>query len=125
MAKDLVKKIPKRKEHAFVIALKGDLGGGKTTFIQGMAKGLGIKEKILSPTFNILKKYGNFYHFDCYRIEKPKEILDLGFKKIIQDPKNIVVVEWADKIKKIIPKHALWLNFKFVDKSKREINMIK
>ena len=125
IAKDLVKKIPKSKNHAFVIALEGDLGGGKTTFVQGLAKGLNIKEKITSPTFVIYKKYGNFYHFDCYRIEKPKEILNLGFKEIIQNPKNIIAIEWADKIKRIIPKHALWVSFKFVDQSKREINMIE
>ena len=125
IAKDLIKKIPKGRGHAFVIALEGDLGGGKTTFVQGLAKGLGVKEKITSPTFVIYKKYGNFYHFDCYRTERPKEILDLGFKEIIQNPKNIVAIEWADKIKRIIPKHALWISFKFVDQGKREINMIE
>ena len=125
LAKDLTRKIPKDRKQAFVIALKGDLGGGKTTFVQGLAKGLNVKDKITSPTFVICKKYNNFYHFDCYRIKKPKEILDLGFEEIIQDPKNIVAIEWADKIRKIIPKHALWINFKFIDKGKREINMIE
>ncbi len=125
IAKDLIKKIPKTRDSAFVIALKGDLGGGKTTFVKGLAKGLNIKEKITSPTFVIYKKYNNFYHFDCYRIEKAKEILDLGFKQIIQDPKNIVAIEWAEKIKRIIPKQALWITFKFIDQSKREINMIE
>lgn len=125
IAAGFIKKIPKNNNHAFVLALEGDLGSGKTTFIQGFARALSVKEKILSPTFNIYKRYGNFYHFDCYRIKNPKEILDLGFKKIIQDPKNIVVIEWAEKIKKIIPKYALWLNFVFIDQGKREINMIK
>jgi len=128
IAKELAEKVLRKKknqDHAFVMALKGDLGGGKTTFVQGFAKGLGIGEKITSPTFVIYKKYGNFYHFDCYRIKKPKEILDLGFKEIIQDPKNIVVIEWADRIKRIIPKHALWIDFNFVDQNIREIDMEK
>ncbi len=118
-AKEILTKKPKKK--SFVIGLEGELGGGKTTFIQGFAKGLGIKEKILSPTFVIMKKFNNFYHFDCYRIEKSKELLGLGFKEIISNPENIIVVEWADKIKKIMPKHALWIKFKFVDEKIRKI----
>ncbi|MBZ9571861.1 tRNA (adenosine(37)-N6)-threonylcarbamoyltransferase complex ATPase subunit type 1 TsaE [Patescibacteria group bacterium] len=115
-------------EKAFSICLEGDLGGGKTTFLQGFAKGLGIKEKILSPSFLILKrfkirnsKFKNFYHIDCYRIEKPKEILNLGFKKIISNPKNIVAIEWADKIEKILPGDKLTLKFKFEGKNIRKI----
>ena len=127
IAQDLAKKIlrsKKRKNQAFVLALKGKLGSGKTTFLQGLAKGLGIKEKIASPTFNIYKRFGNFYHFDCYRIEKPKEILDLGFEEIIQDPKNIVAIEWAEKIKKILPKTTKWINFKFLNKASRSIDFL-
>jgi len=113
------------------------LGGGKTTFLQGFAKKLGIKEKILSPTFVIMRKFKirenscpnsckfvGFYHIDCYRIEKPKEILDLGFREIIQDPQNIMAIEWAEKIKKILPKNTLWINFKFISQAKREITVI-
>ena len=131
-AGDLAKKILESKPNgqAFVIALKGDLGTGKTSFAQGFAKKLGVKEKITSPTFNIYKKYKLqtknyklFYHFDCYRIEKPKEILDLNFENIIFDSKNIVVIEWAEKIKKIIPKNTLWIEFVFVDNDKREIKI--
>lgn len=118
-----------------VLALVGDLGGGKTTFLQGLAKGLGVREKILSPTFVIMKRFEiknrrslsrtggfrNFYHLDCYRVEKQKEILDMGFKKIIANKNNIVAMEWADKIKKIVPKKATWITFKFADKNKRKI----
>lgn len=125
IAKDLLRKIPKRRKQAFIIALKGDLGSGKTTFVQGLAKALDIKEKITSPTFVIFKKYNNFYHFDCYRIEKPEEILELGFKEIIQNPKNIVAIEWAERIKRIIPKDALWLKFNFIDENKRKISVLK
>jgi len=118
----------KRKRRAQVLGLEGDLGGGKTTFLQGFAKGLGIQEKILSPTFVLMKRFKMksfrfkcFYHIDCYRIEKPKEILKLGFKKIISNPENIVAVEWADRIRKIMPKNSLEINFKFVSKNTRKI----
>lgn len=122
------------RKRALVIGLIGDLGGGKTTFLQGLAKGLGIKQKILSPTFVIMKKFkvpvssiqypvSNFYHIDCYRIKKPKEILNLGFKEIISDSKNIVVIEWADRVVKILPKNTKILKFEFVDKKIRKIQV--
>lgn len=120
MAKDL-KKTGKIRNQAMVLALVGDLGGGKTTFLQGFAKGLGIKEKILSPTFIIVRRIKNFYHIDCYRIKKSKELLDLGFKEIIADPKNIIAIEWADRIRKIMPRGTVWIDFKFIDNKTREI----
>jgi tRNA threonylcarbamoyladenosine biosynthesis protein TsaE len=127
LAKEILKS---NFKNSVILALKGDLGGGKTTFLQGFAKGLGIKEKILSPTFIILKKfqipnskYKYFYHFDCYRIEKSKEVLKLGFKKLISNPKNIVAIEWADKIRKIVPKNSLKIDFKFINKNNRKINV--
>jgi len=116
------------KKRALILGLEGDLGGGKTTFLQGFAKGLGVKEKITSPTFVIIKKFHvpysvfhEFYHIDCYRIKRSKEILDLGFKKIISDSQNIMVIEWSDRIKKILPKDALFLKFDFINKNIRKI----
>jgi tRNA threonylcarbamoyladenosine biosynthesis protein TsaE len=131
------------RRKAIVLGLEGDLGGGKTTFLQGFAKGLGIKEKILSPSFVIMKKFlippfhqngrsfilveKYFYHFDCYRIQKAKEILELGFKEIISEPKNIVAIEWSERVKKVLPKSAILIKFIYpeprrrVDKNKREI----
>jgi tRNA threonylcarbamoyladenosine biosynthesis protein TsaE len=128
LAKKILKKTTKKKG-TFVIGLTGELGGGKTTFLQGLAKGLGIKQKILSPTFVIMKKFKVpkkknfywFYHIDCYRLQKPKELFDLGFKEIISNPQNIVAIEWAEKIKKILPKNAPILKFKFIDEKTREI----
>ncbi len=139
LAREILKK--RFKKTAFVIGLEGELGGGKTTFLQGFAKGLGIKQKILSPTFVIMKKFSmkrnrvpfarkgtrflfqNFYHLDCYKIQKPKELLALGFKEIISDSQNIVAIEWADKIKKIMPENTLWINFDFIDEKKRKISI--
>jgi len=132
IGKDLAKKIKKDrlKEKANVLAFLGDLGGGKTTFLQGFAEGLGIEEKILSPTFVILKRFKisgsefkNFYHLDCYRIKNARDILDLGFKDVLLFPGNIVAVEWAGKIKKILPESATWIELKFVNNKKRKITI--
>jgi len=134
LAEEILKSKEKRK-NAFTIGLKGDLGSGKTCFLQGFAKGLGIREKILSPTFVLMKKFKIpkrknsryllpirfFYHFDCYRINKPKEILELEFKEIISCPDNIVAIEWPEKIYKFLPKNTLILKFKFLDENTREI----
>lgn len=119
LAKEILKSKPTKR--ALVLGLVGDLGGGKTTFLQGLAQGLKIKGKILSPTFIIMRRFNNFYHIDCYRIQKPQEILSLGFKKIVANPKNIVAVEWADQIRQIMPSNTLWLNFEFLTKKKRKI----
>ncbi len=119
LAKTLLRNPSKHK--AIVIGLRGDLGGGKTTFLQGFAKGIGKRAKVLSPTFIIMRRTGNFYHIDCYRLKGPQDLLALGFKRILADSKNVVVVEWADVVKKIIPHHAVWVDFDFVDKNKRKI----
>jgi tRNA threonylcarbamoyladenosine biosynthesis protein TsaE len=129
LGQDLAKKILSKnflakktnKAKAVVLYLQGNLGSGKTTFLQGVAKGLGIKEKITSPTFVIMKRFGNFYHFDCYRINKPEEILELGWNDIISNHNNIIAIEWSEKIKKYLPKNAIKIDFKFIDQQTREI----
>lgn len=117
---------------ALILGLIGDLGGGKTTFLQGFAKGLKIKERVLSPTFIIMRRFDikqrrfkNFYHFDCYRIQKPKDILELGFKRMIENPENIIAIEWADRVFKILPKNTLVLEFDFVDDKTRKVSLRK
>ena len=119
------------KNNALILCLNGDLGGGKTTFTQGLAKGFGIKQKVNSPTFLIIKKYSvkknnfkNFYHLDCYRLEDPQELIDLGFKEMVSDKNNFIVIEWAEKIKKILPfKNVINLQFDFLDFDKRKITI--
>lgn len=113
---------------ALVIALEGDLGSGKTTFIQGLGEGLGVKENILSPTFVVQKdfqldlvNYKNLYHIDVYRLKHAGELLDLGFKDLIKNPENIVVIEWADRVKKLLPKKIIWIKFEHLGENKRKI----
>jgi tRNA threonylcarbamoyladenosine biosynthesis protein TsaE len=117
-------------EKARVVCLNGDLGGGKTTFLQGFAKGLGVKDKILSPTFVILKRfyldgsaYRNFYHIDCYRLQGAEDLPSLGFEKILLDPQNIVAIEWARNIKEVLPKNSINLDFDFLSDKKRKITL--
>src|SRR3989344_8455024 len=117
-----------------VIALTGELGSGKTTFVQGLAEGLGIKQRIISPTFILVRKYeipisniqyqiSNFYHIDLYRLEEnvETEVRNLGLEEIWQNPENIVVIEWAEKIKSMIPKKAKWIKFENLGVDKRKI----
>ena len=118
IAKELAKTILKERQRksALVLALQGELGAGKTSFVQGLARGLGVKQNVLSPTFLIIKKYEilntrYFYHVDCYRLKNAKELLELEWKEIIENPQNIVAIEWADHVKSIIPKDALWVSF--------------
>ena len=115
---------------AVVLGLHGDLGAGKTTFLQGFAKGLGIKKVINSPTFVIMKRFTlrgalfkNFYHFDCYRLENAEDILSLGFKDIIKNPENIVAIEWPEKIKKLLPEEVISIQFDHLEESKRKISI--
>lgn len=115
LAKEILKSGPRRK-HAHVIALAGDLGTGKTTFTQGFAKALGIKRRMVSPTFLIFRNYDlkggdshAFFHMDAYRIDDPKELRPLGFKEALRDPGHIFLIEWADKIKNVLPKDTIWV----------------
>mgnify|MGYP001619837419 FL=1 len=105
--------------HALCILLSGDLGAGKTAFAQGLAFGLGYRGRVHSPTFVLMKRYPiktlyfkNLWHIDCYRIKSAQELLTLDLKKILEDPCNIVVIEWPEKIKKYIPQPAIRISFK-------------
>lgn len=115
-----------------VLALHGDLGSGKTTFIQGLAKGLGIEKKIISPTFIIMRSYqitlnsqlsilNFFYHVDLYRIKDEKDIRDLGLIELMQDPQNLFAIEWPEKIKSLLPRKRLDIFFEYLDENKRKI----
>ena len=115
-------KMPLQKE-AMVLGLQGNLGGGKTTFLQGFAKGLGIKEKILSPTFVIMKKFGTFYHFDCYRLNSAEELENIGFEDFVNDPQAISCIEWAEKAVGLLPSHARCFRFEIVDEFTRRISI--
>lgn len=125
LSREILKLKPNKK--AAVIGLIGELGSGKTVFAKGFAEGLGIKKIITSPTFvlekvyELARKHRHFIHIDAYRLKKSKDLIDLGFKNLIHDPKNIILIEWADRIKNILPKNCLRIKFEHKDKNKRKI----
>lgn len=108
-----------------VIALSGDLGAGKTTFVQGIADGLGISKRINSPTFIIMREYENFVHVDLYRLEGDlkQEMENIGLLDIIREGKSIVVIEWPEKVKEFLPKNTKWIKVTIVDDTKRKIEI--
>ncbi|MEK7169469.1 MAG: tRNA (adenosine(37)-N6)-threonylcarbamoyltransferase complex ATPase subunit type 1 TsaE [Patescibacteria group bacterium] len=121
---NFAKKILKEKfSQPIIVGLRGNLGSGKTTFIQGFARGLGIKNRIMSPTFVIFRHYplrkksrAHFFHMDAYRIKKLSELKHLDFEEITSLPKSVVLVEWPEKIKKALPKKTKWLEFRHGEK---------
>ena len=117
------------KNGATVVGLIGDLGSGKTTFTQALARQLGVTEKVTSPTFVIQKRYdldnqkfNNLIHIDAYRLGKAEELAHLKWAEIVADPGNLILVEWADRIISALPADVHKLMFRFVDNETREIN---
>ena len=118
------------KERAPVLALRGDLGAGKTQFAKGFAQGLGIKETVNSPTFVILRRYRvdssaykTFYHIDLYRLGSERDLENLGISEIIANPENIVIIEWPEVAAKMLSGATLNLDFKTAGKNGRQIEI--
>ena len=126
LAGEIVRARPARvgTRGAVVLALSGDLGAGKTTFAQGFAAALGVKEKVKSPTFVLMKIYElkqeagikkqgfrHFVHVDCYRVQYPKDLLHLGMRNLLKDHDAIVLIEWAERVKKILPRDTVRIYF--------------
>lgn len=123
-AKKLGKILRKRK----IIGLYGDLGSGKTTFIKGLAKGLGFSGRVNSPSFVVLKVYSirkrcSLYHFDLYRLNSLKELEDIGYEDFISNC-GICVIEWANKAKSLLPKHYLKVKIYIKGENTRLIKLI-
>lgn len=123
--RNLAKKLGERLKPGDVICLWGDLGTGKTLFIQGIAEGLGIERRITSPSFFTMRVYGNFYHLDLYHVQSLKEVKGLSLEEIFLNPENIVAIEWAEKLKNVLPKKRIDVEFKYVDDKKRRIKITK
>jgi len=116
----------KYKEQGGMIALSGDLGAGKTTFVQFFAQALGIKDKIISPTFVLVRQHQIpnsprlLFHIDLYRLENLAGIQQLGIADML-DGQNIVLIEWAEKMAALLPKDSLAININRLDDERREI----
>lgn len=126
LAREILRKKPGKS--ARVLALSGKLGSGKTTFVQGFFRGLGLKARVMSPTFIIMRrtafrneKYKNVFHIDVYRIKSSKELLPLKLNEVMKSPENIVLVEWAEKVRKILPKGSRWLEFGYTKQNNERV----
>lgn len=115
------------KQHkSNIYALTGELGAGKTVFAQGFAAGLGIKDKIISPTFVLIRQHQipnsikTFYHIDLYRLEAIHDIKQLGIEEILSNSNNIVLIEWAEKYPSL-PKNILQITINKLSANKRLI----
>lgn len=122
----------KPANNATVVALAGDLGAGKTTLTQAIARALGIKETVISPTFVIMKSYklsdsvfSTLVHIDAYRLNSAKELLRLGWDELISNPKNLILIEWPERVSEIIPKDATKIYLAHVDEKTRNISISK
>ncbi len=116
---------------ATVVALSGDLGAGKTTFTQSIARAFGIPEAVTSPTFVILKTYAlsgqkfeRLIHIDAYRLHDGEELRALGFVDLLSDPKNLIVIEWPERVKDVLPEHAITISFVIIGDDEREIETV-
>ncbi len=128
LAEIIKKHLPKRK--ALVVGMSGDLGTGKTTFVQSVARHLNIKNKITSPTFVIMKKYKIknlkgykfLFHLDAYRLKNEKELLFLGWEDIIGNKEHLVFIEWPENVSKVIPKGSRYI---YISHTKNEYRKLK
>ncbi|MFZ2025251.1 MAG: tRNA (adenosine(37)-N6)-threonylcarbamoyltransferase complex ATPase subunit type 1 TsaE [Microgenomates group bacterium] len=115
LADRLIQKGSKNSPH--IICLYGDLGMGKTTFVQGVAKGLGLTSRLLSPTFIIVRRQqlSNidrfFFHLDLYRLTSEQSIQELGIQEMFNDEKNIVIIEWAERLGRLLPEKRIDFRF--------------
>lgn len=113
-------------QHVFF--LYGDLGSGKTTFSQGVGEALGITQKMQSPTFIIMRSYelqkqkwNTLYHVDLYRIESMHQIEGIGILDLMQDPKNLFLIEWPERMQQFSPPRRMELHFTYEDEEIRKI----
>lgn len=112
------KKLAQKIAGGGIICLYGDLGAGKTTLVQGIIAGLGIKKRVVSPTFIIMRNYGRVSHVDLYRLD---DASNLGLEELWQNPKNIILIEWPEKIENLLPKKRWDIKLRTISKNEHEI----
>jgi tRNA threonylcarbamoyladenosine biosynthesis protein TsaE len=133
VAQNFLKDLPDKSQKAFVVGLRGNLGSGKTTFVQAIARELGVGDKITSPTFVIMKKYptedlkgfSTLIHIDAYRLDEARELAILGFTEEVSEPSNLIFIEWPENVSEALPANVTFINFEFIDETKRKITFNK
>jgi tRNA threonylcarbamoyladenosine biosynthesis protein TsaE len=120
--------IPSRQA-ALVVALQGPLGAGKTTFVQGMARALGVTAQPKSPTFLLAKEYlipdtpYHLWHLDCYRLQSHRDLVAIDMHRAFKDPKNIIVIEWPERIDGGLPRDHIAVHMDHAGGDKRAITI--
>ena len=116
--------VGKRLRGGEMIELVSDLGGGKTAFVRGLARGMGSKDHVASPTFTISREYRadslTLYHFDFYRLSEPG-ILTAELAEFLQDPKAVVAVEWSDIVKQVLPEQRVTVKLLLTGDNSRQL----
>jgi len=111
-----------------IVCLKGELGAGKTHFVKGLAEAFGVdQDEVQSPTFTLINEYVSnppLYHFDCYRMESPREALEIGAEEYFYGD-GICVIEWPERIISLIPPEAIWISIEAPDKKTRKFVISK
>ena len=132
IARDWLGSLEKKDSEALVVGLSGNLGSGKTAFTKAVAAALGIDEMVTSPTYVIEKIYtikpcigrtcawGRLIHIDAYRLESARELEALDFEELTDDPNNLILIEWPENVKEILPEGALTIKCEFVSETERE-----
>ncbi|MDD3861522.1 MAG: tRNA (adenosine(37)-N6)-threonylcarbamoyltransferase complex ATPase subunit type 1 TsaE [Candidatus Gracilibacteria bacterium] len=126
----LAENIAEKVKKGGVICLFGDLGSGKTTFAKGFAKALGIDSfSVKSPTYTYIRDYplgkNKFYHIDLYRLETIDELLLQEIEEFLINEKNVIIIEWADKLKDYLPKKRIDICLEYLDENSRKINVFE
>ena len=124
--KNLGKDVSKLVKTGDILAFYGELGAGKTCFIQGISLGLEVKDYVTSPSFTIINEYQGkvpIYHFDLFRLNNVEEILELGYEEYFYG-EGLTVIEWAEKIEQLLPKEHLKIDIKFKYRYERTISFI-
>ena len=116
----------KNIEMGSIISLNGDLGAGKTTFAQGFARGMGIKQHVGSPTFKLVSEYHGenmkLFHVDCYRLSGIDDFLNMGGENLLLPESGVCLFEWASVIKELLPDKTIIINFtRFKDNSNKRL----
>ncbi|KKU31535.1 MAG: hypothetical protein UX44_C0005G0013 [candidate division WWE3 bacterium GW2011_GWA1_46_21] len=120
--KELAFRIAGKIKPGQVLALFGDLGSGKTTFVGYLVEGLGIKARVQSPTFVLLRKYGFVNHLDLYRLLNVGDVLDIGFTEIIGSD-AVSVIEWPELVEELLPQNCIKIHFEYVNETTRKITI--
>lgn len=118
-----------------VIALYGELGAGKTTFVQAVAQSLGIRRRIISPTYILVRNYPipntarsplggkTFSHIDLYRVQSHRDLRSVDLPEILEDPDNLTMIEWSEKAKDVLPKRRIDIHIVYKGKGQRELTI--